>query len=125
VDSEISLRPEQVTVQTSNKRPLVGQSKNIFNASLEGTVRGFSARVLYNFLGERISEAGANDAPDIIEQDRGTVDVALSQRLSRFTVRVNFENLTNPTYRFTQGGQDARTFKIGRTVAVSFGMSLF
>lgn len=125
VDSSITLRPEQVTVQTSNERPLVGQSKNIFNFSLEGTVAGFSARALYNFVDDRISEAGANDAPDMVEEARGTVDVSLQHKLGRFNVRLNLDNLTNTRYRFTQGGLDARTFTLGRTVALSFGVNIF
>jgi hypothetical protein len=125
VDSAITLLPEQLTVQTSNERALVGQSKNIFNVSVEGTVRGFSARVLYNFFGDRIAEAGANDAPDIVENGRGTVDVALSQRLGRLNVRLSLENLGDPVYRFTQGGLDARTFTLGRTAAVSIGFNVF
>ena len=125
VDSQITLRPEQLTVQTSNERPLVGQSRHIFNVSVEGTVRGFSARVLYNFVGDRITEAGANDAPDILEEARGTVDLTLAQRIGRLNVRLNAENLTNPTYRFTQGGLDARRFTLGRTIAVSLGFSVF
>jgi hypothetical protein len=125
VDSEITLNPEQRTVQTSNKRALVGQSKNLFNLALEGQAGGFSARVLYNVLGDRISEAGSNDAPDIIEENRGSVDVSISQRIGRLNLRLNLENLTDPTYRFTQGGLDARTFTLGRTVALSIGFSAF
>lgn len=125
VDSNITLRPEQTTTQTSLSRALVGQSGNLFNVVLEGQVRAFTARLLFNYVGDRISEAGANEAPDVIEQGRGTLDFALQQRLGKMTVRVNVENLTNPTYRFTQGGLDARAFKLGRTTSVSFGFSAF
>ena len=125
VDSSITLRPEQLTVQTSNERALVGQSKHIFNVSLESSFKGFSARVLYNFLGERISYAVVNVTHDILEDSRGTVDVSLSQRIGRFNLRLNLENLNDPTYRFTQGGLDQRTFNVGRTVALSFGVNFF
>jgi hypothetical protein len=125
VDSSITLRPEQVTVQTSNKRALVGQSKNIFNVAFEGVVAGFSARLLVNYLGDRISDAGANEAPDVVEEGRSSFDLVFSKRLRHLMIRLNLENLTDPTYRYTQGGLDARAFKLGRTVALSFGYSVF
>lgn len=125
VDSNITLRPEQLTVQTSNDRALVGQSKNLFNLGVEATARGYSIRFLVNYLGDRIAEAGANAAPDIIEAGRGTADIAFSKRIRHLMLRFNVENLTDPEYRFTQGGQDARTFRLGRTVAFSLGYSIF
>jgi outer membrane receptor protein involved in Fe transport len=125
VDSSIELLPEQRTVQTSLERPLAGQSKNLFNVMAEYTVRGFASRVLYNFFGDRISDVGANQAPDVIEQGRGSLDVVFSQRLGRLGLRVTLENLTDSEYLFTQGTEEQRVFKLGRTFAVSFGYSLF
>ena len=88
--------------------------------------RGFSARVLVNYAGDRISDVGANQAPDIIEQGRETVDVVLTQRLgSRFSFRLSGENLTDAEYLFTQGTATQRTFKFGRTLGVSFGLNVF
>ena len=125
VDSSITLREEQLAVQTSNTRALVGQSNNIFNFGFEGVARGFSARLLVNYLGDRIAEAGANSAPDIIEGGRATVDMTFSKRIRNLIIRLNIENITDPTYKFLQGGLDQRTFKIGRTVAFSLGYSIF
>jgi hypothetical protein len=125
VDSKITLLPEQTTTQTSLNRALVGQSKNLFNLAAEGSVRGFSTRFLFNYFGDRISEAGANEAPDIIEQGRGTFDLVLSQRLRGLILRLALENLTDSDYRFTQGGEDERLFKFGRRVAFSLTYSLF
>ena len=70
VESKITLLPEQLTTQTSLERPLAGQSKNLFNMTFEGTAGGFAGRMLFNFFGDRISDVGANDAPDILEQGR-------------------------------------------------------
>ena len=125
VDSTITLAPEQRTVQTSLSRALAGQSKNLFNLIGEYTLADFSARVLYNFFGNRISDVGANDAPDIIENGRGQVDVVLQQRLRGLNVRFTAENLTDEDYRFTQGPEDQRLFRLGRTFTVSFGFSAF
>ena len=125
VDSTITLLPEQRTVQTSLSRALAGQSKNLFNLIGEYTVADFSARVLYNFFGNRISDVGANDAPDIIENGRGQVDLVLQQRLRGLNLRFTAENLTDEDYRFTQGPEDQRLFRLGRTFTVSFGFSAF
>lgn len=125
VDSQITLRPEQQTVQTSLERPLAGQSKNLFNLTSEFTMRGFSARVLANYFGDRISDVGANQAPDVIEQGRGSLDLILGQRIGRFNVRVSADNVTDSEYLFTQGDETQRIFKLGRTFQLSFGVSVF
>jgi hypothetical protein len=127
VDSKISLLPEQRNVQTSLERPLAGQSKNLFNVTAELAVRGFSARALVNYFGDRISDVGANQAPDIIEQGRGSFDLIFAQRLRGLNVRLTLENLTDTDYLFTQVGADdpQRLYKLGRTVALSFGYNVF
>ena len=127
VDSKITLLPEQRTVQTSLERPLAGQSKNLFNFSGEFTLSGFSARALVNYAGDRISDVGANEAPDIIEEGRGSLDLVFAQRVRSLGVRLTLENVTDTDYRFTQsGGADPqRLFHLGRTVALSFGFNVF
>ncbi|MGH9347497.1 MAG: TonB-dependent receptor domain-containing protein [Vicinamibacterales bacterium] len=125
VDSRIELLPAQRTVQTSLERPLAGQSKNLLNVMAEVTIGRFASRLLYNYFGDRISDVGANQAPDIIEQGRGSLDLVLSQRLGRVGLRLTLENLTDSEYLFTQGSEDQRTYKLGRTIAFSLGYSLF
>lgn len=128
VDSTITLLPEQRNVQTSLERPLAGQSRNLFNMSAEYALRGFSTRVLYNYFGDRISDVGAFEAPDIIEEGRGSLDLVFSQRIRGLGIRLTFENLTDPDYEFTQTltrTETQRLFKLGRTVAVSFGYNVF
>ena len=125
VDSKIELAPEQRSVQTSLERPLAGQSNNLFNVAADLTVRGFSGRVLYNFFDDRISDVGANEAPDIIEEGRGSLDLVFSQRVRGLALRLTLENLTDSKYLFTQGSEEQRVFKLGRTIAVSLGYNLF
>ncbi|MEQ1869311.1 MAG: TonB-dependent receptor [Vicinamibacterales bacterium] len=128
VDSKITLLPEQRSVQTSLERPLAGQSSNLFNMSGEFMAGGFSTRVLYNYSGDRISDVGANQAPDIIEQGRGSLDVVFSQRVRGMNIRLNMDNLNNPDYRFTQTlskTETQRLFKMGRTISASVTYSVF
>jgi hypothetical protein len=86
---------------------------------------GFIGRVLYNFHDERIADVGANGAPDVLEQGRGTVDVALSYKIRQFNVKLGLDNLTNAEYRWTQGPEDQRRFTTGRSMSLSFGYSFF
>ncbi len=128
VDSKITLLPEQLGVQTSSERPLAGQSKNLVNLAGEFAMQGFSARVLFNFFGDRISDVGANEAPDIIEQGRGSLDVVFGQRIKDFGIRLNLENLTDSDYLFTQTlttQETQRLFRLGRTISLSVSYNVF
>lgn len=128
VDSQISLLPDQRTVQTSLKRPLAGQSKNLFNMTSEFVARGFSARVLFNYSGDRISDVGAFQAPDIVEQGRGILDFAFAQRVKALNLRFTINNVTDADYRFTQSldtTETQRLFNMGRTIAFSATFSAF
>jgi len=128
VESKITLLPEQLGVQTSSERPLAGQSKNLFNVAGEFTVRGFSTRLLVNYFGDRISDVGANEAPDIIEQGRGSIDLVFSQRLRGLGIRLTFENLTDSDIHYTQTlnvEETQRLYRLGRTIALAFGYNVF
>jgi TonB-dependent receptor len=128
VDSKITLLPEQLGVQTSSERPLAGQSKNLVNLSGEFSMGGFTTRLLFNYFGDRISDVGANEAPDVIEQGRPSLDLVLSQRIRGLNVRLNVENLTNSDYLFTQTlttQETQRLYRLGRTISLSFGYNVF
>lgn len=128
VDSQISLSPEQLGVQTSQERPLAGQSRHLVNFTAEYVLRGFQTRLLYNFFGDRISDVGANGAPDILEQGRGALDLVFAQRIRGFGVRLTLENLTDEDYEFTQTlttRETQRLYRTGRVVALSFGYNVF
>jgi outer membrane receptor protein involved in Fe transport len=128
VDSKITLSPEQLGVQTNAERALAGQSENLFNVGGEVLFGGFSGRVLYNFFGDRISDVGANAAPDIVEQGRGSLDVVLSHRIGGLTIRGTLENLTDSEYEYTQSlvvDRTQRLYKSGRSYTVSFGYNVF
>jgi hypothetical protein len=128
VDSQITLLPEQQSVQTSLVRPLAGQSENLFNVGAEYTLNGFSSRLLYNYFGDRISDVGANGAPDIVEQGRGALDIVFGYRVNKLGIRLTLENITNPEYEFTQtltSVETQRLFKLGRVIKLSFGFNVF
>jgi outer membrane receptor protein involved in Fe transport len=125
VDSRITLRPEQRTVQTSLERALAGQSKNLFNLTGEFAKAGFTARALVNFFGDRISDVGANQAPDVVEQGRASLDLVFGQHFGRFNIRFSADNVTDSEYLFTQGNETQRVFTLGRSFQLSLGLSVF
>jgi TonB-dependent receptor len=126
VDSQVTLSPAAAQVQTSLERALAGQSKNLFNIQVEGRNDIFSARVLYNFFGERISDVGSLGLPDIFEDGRGALDFVFTARLAdRINFRFSAENLTDEEYAYTQGGLIQRRFELGRTFSFNFGFSAF
>jgi outer membrane receptor protein involved in Fe transport len=129
VDSEVTLAPEARSVQTSQSRPLAGQSNNLFNLIGETNFGSFQARVLLNYFGDRISDVGANGAPDIVEEGRETLDVVLIQHFNRLALRLTLENLTDPDFLWTQSlgstAERQRVFKLGRTISLTFGYSFF
>jgi outer membrane receptor protein involved in Fe transport len=125
VDSEITLTDNARRVQTSQTRALAGQSKNLLNAIGEFSFGGFQARALFNFFDDRISDVGANQAPDIVEQGRGSLDVVLMQRIKGLGLRLTIENLTNEPYLFKQADQEQRRYELGRAVMFSVGYSFF
>jgi hypothetical protein len=54
------------------------------------------------------------------------VDLVFVQRLGqRFNLRVSFENLTDPAFESTQGDRRQRSYQIGRTFGVAFGVDVF
>jgi len=125
VDSEVTLTPAAAQVQTSLSRPLEGQSRNLFNLIFEARRGATYGRVLVNYFGNRISDVGSLGLPDIIEEGRATLDLIVGTRWERLGIRLSLENLTDDPYEFTQGGQPQRSFKLGRTAMVSFGLDAF
>lgn len=126
IDSSVTISPAAAQVQTSLDRPLAGQSRNLFNVMAEGRVGESSLRVLWNFVGDRITDVGALGLPDIYQDGRNQLDLVYSQRLfRRLTLRLSADNLTNDPFEFTQGDLRQRYFELGRTFSVNFGFSAF
>lgn len=125
VDSKIELAASQTNVLSSLERALSGTSKHIVNGMVEARLPIFTARLLLNSFSERIAEVGSLGLPDILEEGRQTVDLAVSRRIGKFNMRFSAENLTDTAVRFLQGPQTHREYKLGRTYALQIGFSAF
>lgn len=125
VDSRIELESFQTNVLTSLDRPLSGTSKHLVNGLLEARLPLFTARLLVNSFSDRIADVGSLGLPDILEEGRATIDLALSKTLGKLNLRFSAENLGNTAVRFLQGPQTHREYKLGRTYAFQVGFSAF
>lgn len=101
----------QIAPLFANERQMTGQSDLLGNLlfSYQDYDSGITASLAYNFTGERIVLVGDNNAPDIIEEDRGRVDLLFKYMLPWGDNEVELEakaaNITDEEVEWTQGGQ--------------------
>jgi outer membrane receptor protein involved in Fe transport len=125
VDSEISIDPEK-TSATNPTRPLVGQPDSVANFVLEWVqpTWGSTARLLYNYVGEKVAFGGQLGLPDVLEQPWGTLDLVVRQDLGAWVpgldVKLSASNLLDETREWTQANGVFRAYEPG----VSYGLSL-
>jgi outer membrane receptor protein involved in Fe transport len=78
--------------------------------------------VLYNYTDERIVLVGDNNAPDIVEEGRGVVDVLAKYEFPwkkySFEVEAKASNILNTKIEWTQGGQAYENWQPGITYSL-------
>src|SRR5262249_1462891 len=109
VDSTVTIRPEDQGVLTSRERPLVGQSRFVYNLITEWTKQrlGAQARFYINGVSRRISNVGSFGLPDIYQERNLFLDSVYQYSLTdsgKVNLKFNAENLSDNPYRWTQGG---------------------
>jgi outer membrane receptor protein involved in Fe transport len=127
VDSDVEIPdlPEYVLL-TSRNRPLVGQSRYIYNVIGEWAKPQWrsNARVFLNSVSRRITDVGTFELPDAYQERVFFLDAVYQVSLDeqgKWSLRFSGENLTNNLYRYTQQDILIRQFQIGRNF--TFGMS--
>ncbi len=122
VHSRVEIDPVTGGIQTSQERPLAGQSPFVVNAALDWTHEATKTRgrILYNVQGRRLSEVGTQGVPDTYEQPRHVVDFSIAQGIGEHVdLKLTIENLFDAPVRFTQGASgDApivRAYSLGQT----------
>jgi TonB-dependent receptor len=111
------------------KRPLQGQADYISNFGLyyEDLEGKFSASLIYNKVGQKISRVGFANLGDIIELPRDQVDLSLSTKLVKhLTLKLTAKDLLNQDQKSIQrtlegGDKTAEIRKTGR--AISAGLT--
>jgi hypothetical protein len=106
---------------TNAERPMVNQSPYLFNGSLQYTTpSGFGGvTLLYNFVGERLTQVGIQGFDDIYEEARHTLDLTLDHRLmDTVDLKVSAENLTDSDVEFRLGDDSTLLYSPGRSYSV-------
>jgi TonB-dependent receptor len=131
VDSSVEIAAESLGDLTSSVRPLVGQSRHVFNAILVHELQGFDleSRAYFNYTGARIVEVGATGLPDIVEKGRPTLGLVFSKRLGgearRWSVELELENLLDRQTDYRIGDRIFRSYRTGREVTIGVSYRFF
>ncbi len=108
---------------TNAERKMVGQAPYVLNAGLtwKHPSANASATLLFNRVGERISEAGEIPLPDVIEQPRNVLDASVAFPLfGGLSGRADVKNLLDAPYRITQGAVVREGYRAGRIFSIGF-----
>ncbi len=108
--------------QTSEVRPLQGQSPWVLNAALsyEDPDRRTNVSLLYNVFGPRIVEVGTSGIPDTYEEPVHRLDLVGSQGLGeRWTARLKLTNLLDWPARERTGDQVSQETREGWSAGLS------
>jgi outer membrane receptor protein involved in Fe transport len=113
-----------------NKRQLTGQSDLLGNLMLSYSnyETGIEGSLAYNYTGERIALVGAVNAPDVIEEARGKLDVLLKYQFLMWQTDLELEfklqNLLDEEVKWTQGGRVYERYRPGVSYSLGIRMSL-
>lgn len=131
IKSEMDLLPgelaykQQFDPNISPTVPLVDQSPYIFNFDLtyDNPRTATTVTAAYNIFGPRLLATSLN-SPDIYEQPVASLDLVVSQRLSKhWKVKFTAKNLLNPEVKKTYG-EDEQAIYSSHTRGITFGLSL-
>ena len=130
VDSNIQIKPEDAAILTSKNRPLLGQSRIVYNGAIQwNRPRWHSdARLFAGYVSRRITDVGTFDLPDIYQEATPNVDFVYQYtrgERGQWQYRFEAENLTNTDFRWTQGPFTQRQYVLGRTFQIGLTYSFF
>jgi outer membrane receptor protein involved in Fe transport len=128
VDSNIVIPDDLALLLTTKERPLVGQSRYIYNIIAEWNKPNWrsSARFYVNSVSRRITDVGTFDLPDIYQERNTFLDFVYQYTVGeRWNIRFTAENLTDNNYLWTQADIIQRSFRVGRTFTIGTSFSLF
>jgi outer membrane receptor protein involved in Fe transport len=130
VDSNIQIKPEDATIITSQNRPLLGQSRYLFNTAFQWVRPAWhsNAKFFANYVSRRISDVGTFKVPDIYQEGNTFLDFVYQYNFSeksKWTLRLEGENLADNQYRWTQEPFLQRSYQLGRTFQIGVSYSFF
>lgn len=130
VDSKVDIPVDRFPQLTSRNRPLVGQSRYLFNVISEWNQPKWrsNARFYLNTVSRRLTDVGTFQLPDVYQERQAFVDVVYQFALSengKWNMRFSAENLTDNHYKYTQADFIVRDFRIGRTFTIGTSYSFY
>ncbi len=105
----------------TDDRAMVGQSPWVANVGLGYAAPGHgpSATVLYNAQGRRIASAAELPLPNVYEEARHVVDLAVRVPVAGgLALKLDAKNLLDAPYEFTQGSVTREYYRLGRGFAL-------
>ena len=120
--SSIEIDPNAGAITNAN-RSVVGQAPYVVNAGITWAhpSSAASATLLFNRVGERITEAGESPLPDIVEAPRNVLDASLRLPLFQtLSMRLDGRNLLDAPYRISQGSVTRESYYAGRVFSIGF-----
>ncbi|MEJ7607480.1 MAG: TonB-dependent receptor [Bryobacteraceae bacterium] len=130
VDSQVQIPKDEGVLLTSTSRPLVGQSRYIFNIISEWARPQWhsSARFYVNSVSRRITDVGTFGLSDIYQERNTFLDFVYQYEIGekgRWNIRFAAENLADNRYHWTQGSLLQRDFRMGRNFNIGTSFSFF
>jgi len=118
-----------VAASLSGKRKMQGQSPYVINVNLgyDNPEWGLSSTLLYNIVGERISQLNGNPyfPHNFVEKSRHQLDLSLSKRLTdNFKTKLNIKNILNDRYLIMFGDDEAERYNTGTSYSISLSYAL-
>jgi outer membrane receptor protein involved in Fe transport len=119
--SEIELSPDD-TLSTNKKRPLYGQSPYLVNVFAGyAHARHGELALLYNVIGDSISDVGVLGSPDIYNRYQHKVDLSASRKLNKqLKLKGSVTNLLNQKAQLVQADHVVADYSPG--VSLSLGL---
>jgi outer membrane receptor protein involved in Fe transport len=130
VDSNVTLPELSTLLLTSRIRPMVGQSRYIYNLIIDWNRPQWrsDARFYVNTVSRRITDVGTFGLPDIYQEGNTFLDFAYQRSFGaeqRWSFRMTGENLGDTHYLWTQAGLPQRSYRAGRTFSAGISLSIF
>ncbi|MBM3785873.1 MAG: TonB-dependent receptor [Acidobacteria bacterium] len=129
VGSNVTIPQAFAALLTSKSRPLMGQSRYIYNFIAEWNQPKYrsNARFYANSVSRRITDVGTVQLPDIYQERNTFLDFVYQYDIKengKWTIRFAAENMGDNQYRWTQGGFLQRQYQLGRTISIGTSFSI-
>jgi outer membrane receptor protein involved in Fe transport len=110
---------------TNKNRALQGMSNYLVNVGFlfDSPRLGLTLNVLANSFGDRISAIGSGGLDDEKEEPRWNLEVTISKKIGKGTIKLTAENILDDPYEFKQSGITTREYRRGFAIGLAYSYS--